>query len=162
MLKKLTLIIIFSAFFASGCGRTDIGPVKGLRLVSAAPSITEILFALGLDDNIVGVSLQCNYPPEAGNKTKIGTFSRPNIEMIIDLDPDIVFISGLEQAPARDRLKKLGIKTVTVYPKSIDELYRSIELIGELTGRAEKASVLVADMKMRIGRVMKKTASIPP
>jgi len=153
----------FLILFLCGCspGPANDEP-EGLRIISTAPSITEILFALDLDKEIVGVSSLCNYPPRAQQKTKIGTFSRPNIERIINLRPDVVFVTGLEQAPARDKLKKVGIRTVTIYPKNVDELYQSITHIGRLTNSKDEADILIKKMKKSIDNIKEKVSHIPP
>ncbi len=162
-MKKLNCILIFLlALILSGCCQS---PPKDepttLRIISTAPSITEILYALELDEEIVGVSSLCNYPPRAKEKTKIGTFSRPNIEKIIELKPDIVFITGLEQAPVRDKLKILGINTVTIYPRNLDELYGSIREIGRLTNSSDEANTIIEEMEERINSIEERVAAIP-
>ncbi len=85
----LTLVFLTSASAAQAAP----------RYVSLAPSTTEILFALGLDEEVVGVSSYCKYPGKAKEKARVGDFSRPNIEAIVALRPDYVFCTGLEQAP---------------------------------------------------------------
>ena len=84
-MKRLKSILIILILVLSGCGRLKEDGRAAQRLVSTAPSITEILFALDLHEYIVGVSSHCNYPHEARVKTKIGTFSQPNIEKIVVL-----------------------------------------------------------------------------
>jgi len=131
------------------------------RYVSLAPSSTEILFALGLDKEIVGVSSYCDYPAQARLKEIVGTFSQPNIEKIVSLKPDIVFCAGIEQAPVAAQLKRLGIKVVTHEPKNIKELLDSIKEIGNLTARQAQAEELVKKMGQTIQEVTGKTAAIP-
>jgi len=145
----------------AGCSQAPTNNSKYLRIISTAPNITEILFALGLDEEIVGVSSFCNYPAKAQKKSKIGDFSNPNIERLIALRPDIVFTTSLEQAAINAKLKKLGLTTVTIYPKSIEELFRSIKDIGTLTGRENEAENLIADMSSEIDSIREKVADIP-
>lgn len=131
------------------------------RYVSLAPSTTEILFALGLDEEIVGVSTYCNYPEKAKSKEKIGNFSQPNVEKILSLKPDYIFCTGLEQAKTVEDLKRLNLKVYVSDPKSIDELFATIEDIAKITGKVKQASVLISDMKSQIKKVNDKVKLIP-
>lgn len=134
---------------------------KNLRIISLAPATTEILFALGLDKEIIGVSESCNYPPAAGEKEKIGTFSQPNIEKILSMKPDLVFCTGLEQAQVVLKLKQLKLNVFVSNPENIEELFQSILEIGKLTGKEQEAKALVYDMKSRVNKVNSKVALIP-
>ncbi len=158
-MKKIIIAVLISML--AGCSQAPTNNSKYLRIISTAPNITEILFALGLDEEIVGVSSFCNYPAKAQKKSKIGDFSNPNIERLIALRPDIVFTTSLEQAAINAKLKKLGLTTVTIYPKSIEELFRSIKDIGTLTGRENEAENLIADMSSEIDSIREKVADIP-
>lgn len=160
-MRLLKYILIPVILCIAGCSEPARDDFSGLRIISAAPNVTEILFALGLEENIVGISTHCNYPPETRAKTKIGSFSRPNIERIISLKPDIVFVTGLEQDAVSQKLIKLGIKTRTIYPTTIHELFSAIEQIGRLTDRQKNADILIYTMKHRIDAVRKKVAALP-
>ncbi len=118
------------------------------RIVSHVPSITETLFALGLDDRIVGVSDYCNYPEEALSKPSIGGYFTPSIEAIVDLDPDVVFTDGHVAEIAQ--LDAVGIPFVVVDPKDIPGVLRDIELLGYITGRLGLAQQITSDMRARI------------
>ena len=133
MIKKS--IIIAAAIFL--CCLPPVS-ANAARYVSLAPATTEILFALGLNDSIVGDTIFCNYPPEARSVQKIGTFSDPNIEQIISLKPDIVFATGLEQSPAVTKLRALGLKVIVSDPKNISGLFDSITEIGRAIENAAK------------------------
>ena len=132
-----------------------------LRIISLAPAITEILFALGLDNEIIGVTTFCDYPQQALTKQKVGTFSEPNLETIIELRPDIVFATDLEQAPTVAKLKTLRVNVQISSPTTMAELYDSIIKIGQLTSREEQANKLVAEMLSTVERIRNKTALIP-
>ena len=137
-------------------------PLSKPRYISLAPSTTEILFALGLGDNIVGVSSFCNYPKEAQGKPKVGSFSSPNIEAILSMKPDCVFCTGLEQARAVQQLRRLGLKVYVSDPSSVEELFESISEIGAVTLRQREAEGLVAGMRSDIAAVGEKIKDIPP
>lgn len=131
------------------------------KLISLAPAATEILFALGLGEQIIGDTTFCDYPEAAKSIPKVGTFSEPNIEKIVSLRPDIIFATGLEQTPAVNRLEKLGLKVVVSDPKTMLELFQSILQIGELTNRERQAKDLIEDMQKRIEKIKEKVAKIP-
>ena len=131
------------------------------RYISLAPATTEILFALGLTDNIVGVSTYCDYPPEALAKPKVGSFSEPNLETIVEFKPDLVFGTDLAQGPAMAKLQTLKIKVYTSAPKNLEELYTSILEIGQLTDRTIQAKNLVKNMRDSVTEITKRTTIIP-
>ncbi|HVF89196.1 MAG TPA: helical backbone metal receptor, partial [Blastocatellia bacterium] len=121
------------------------------RIVSLAPSITETLFALGLESRIVGVTSYCNYPPEAATKEKVGDTQRPSIEKIVALKPDLVIIvtaSQLEQFV--NRLDALGIPVYVSNPGNVDSVLESIDRLGELTGAVARARELSSSLRARI------------
>ena len=124
-----------------------------LRIISLAPATTEILFALGLDKEILGVSEFCNYPDRAKTKEKIGTFSQPSIEKILSIKPDLIFCTGLEQAPVIAKLKQLNLNIFVSDPKNINELFQSIREIGKLTGKEKESAALIDSMKIRIEKI---------
>ena len=132
-----------------------------LRVISLAPSTTEILFALGLDDEIVGVSQFCNYPSATMTKEKIGTFSNPNIEKILWLKPDIVFCTGLEQTPVIAKLRQLNFKVYISDPRNFQELFNSIKEIGGLINRESQAAVLINGMKSDLDKIITKENLMP-
>ncbi|MCZ2155085.1 MAG: ABC transporter substrate-binding protein, partial [Bryobacterales bacterium] len=103
------------------------------RLVSTAPSITEILFALGLGDRVVGVSEYCRYPEAARSKPRIGSYLAPNIEVILSMRPDIVFV---EEVNARSlaALPPAGFRKVELRHRTIADIYRSIDVIAAAAG----------------------------
>jgi iron complex transport system substrate-binding protein len=139
--------------FASGA--------RAQRIISLAPALTEILFGLGLEDNIIGVTTLCNYPPQASQKDKIGTFSQPNIEKILMLKPDIVFATGLEQAPYVEKMRNLGLQVYVSDPATMEELFASIEAIGALTYREEEATMMIQRMRMEIDNVQQRVQKVP-
>jgi iron complex transport system substrate-binding protein len=154
-MKKIILIIVFFLLIHGKANAAE-------RYVSLAPSTTEILFALGLSDEIVGVSSYCNYPLEARAKVKTGDFSHPNIEKIVSLKPDYIFCTGLEQAPVIRELKRLNFNVYVSDPSSIEGLLVSIEEIGNITNRRSEAKALIKKMRDDINEVNSKAKLIPP
>jgi len=114
------------------------------RIVSMAPNLTEILFALGLEDKIVGVAAGSDYPPRALSKPKMGTFWQPSIEAVIAAKPDLVITLGFsQQKNLAQRLERIGYRTATVNIERISELSEAIRTIGEVTDRKPRADELV-------------------
>lgn len=162
-MKRIILItILVLAFFSRQSPAETVTKTSNLRIVSLAPATTEILFALGLDDQIVGVSSYCNYPPQAQLKEKVGSFSSPSMEKILSLKPDIVFCTGLEQAPAVRELKNLNLKVYVSNPANLEELFKSIENIGSLTHKEKEARALINKMKSDIAEVKLAVSAIIP
>lgn len=130
------------------------------RIVSTAPSNTEILFALGLGDRVVGVTEYCDYPEEAKEKEKIGGFSTVDIERIIALKPDLVLATQKTGNENIEKLEKLGIPVAVLQPKNLDGILEDIKLVGELTGTEDRAYALEAGMRKRIEAVYKNTRNL--
>jgi len=151
--------MFFLFFCAGGAGPSTAD--ESLRIISLAPATTEILFALGLDKQIIGISSYCNYPDQAKNKERVGTFSEPNIEKIISLKPDMIFCTGLEQAPIVENLRKLGFTVYVSDPVNITALFSSILEIGRVTGKQTEAGILVNGMKQNIDEIFSLVKSIP-
>jgi iron complex transport system substrate-binding protein len=128
------------------------------RIVSLAPSNTEILFAIGAGEKVVGVTDFCNYPYnfsawiEAGNMTSIGSYYGPSIEPIVALDPDLVLATSGSLAAA-ENLHELGYNVLVVESKTLDGVLQDILLIGRATGQDIQAASLVTEMRERIDNV---------
>ncbi len=171
MTKRLLMLAIMLCMLAvavSGCGngegssggaRTptysdDLGREVKIektpqRIVSISPACTEILFALGLGDEVVGDTEYCDYPQEAKEKPKVGTFKTPNLEAILALSPDLVLATGGLQEDMLDRMEEHGLTVFAVNPLSFDQTLAIILKIGELTGTSARAEDIVADMSKR-------------
>ncbi|MDT8396238.1 MAG: helical backbone metal receptor, partial [bacterium] len=126
-------------------------PVR--RIVSLAPSVTEILFELGLGEKVVGVTRYCDYPPEAKSREKVGGYLDVNYEAVVALQPDLV-IHITQHEEARDRLHELGIATLAVDHSRVDGIVNSINSIGKACGVAAVSRAYVKDLKARLSRVV--------
>ncbi|MGE5398367.1 MAG: ABC transporter substrate-binding protein [Chitinophagales bacterium] len=133
------------------CGNVVLIKSKPNRIVSLSPSHTEILFALGLDKHIVGVTNYCNYPPEAKKKTKVGNYASPSLEKIISLAPDLVLADSLNHQLGTE-LGRNGIAFVELNPRSVNDTLRSIETVGRATGQTARASDLVRNIQKDINK----------
>ncbi len=152
-MKRLVFTISFLFLFT--------GQAAAARYISLAPSTTEIIFALGLGEEVVGVSSYCTYPSKAKSKPKVGDFSHPNMEKIFSLQPDYIFSTGLEQDAAVRELRRLKFKVYVSDPANIDELFESINDIGRITNRIEQAQGLIKKMKEDIEYVSSQVRLIP-
>jgi len=130
------------------------------RIVSLAPSNTEILFALGLGDKVVGVTEYCNYPDAAKDKPKIGGFSTVDIEKVVSLKPDLVLATKIHAKTVIPALENLGITVVALNPETLDDVLRSIALVGKITGQDQRASELVTELDGRIKHITDKTQNM--
>ncbi|WP_400163115.1 ABC transporter substrate-binding protein [Brevibacillus sp. TJ4] len=123
------------------------------RIVSTSPAETEILFALGLGENVVGVSDYDDYPAEALAKPKVGGVTSPNEEAILEQSPDLV-IGGISmERPVAQKLQSLGLPVYITHPSSLDEIMQNILTVGIITDRQQQAEDVVAQMKADIKRV---------
>jgi iron complex transport system substrate-binding protein len=143
-----------------GLGRSVTVDKMPQRIISLAPSNTEILFALGLGDKVVGVTEYCDYPQEALTKPKVGGFSNVDIEKVVSLEPDLVLATHIHGKTVIPGLEKLGLTVVAITPGSLNEVLESIILVGKITGQNVEASRLVNDLSRRIATVTDKTRSL--
>ncbi len=135
---------------------------KPERIISLAPNNTELLFALGLEEQIVGVSEYCNFPEAALDKPKAGEFSELYLEQIVTLQPDLIIISELlASGDILEQLENLQFPVLVLYPNGIEEVCQALELLGRVTGKNERAGELVAGMKARLAGVQEKLQQLP-
>lgn len=128
------------------------------RIVSLAPNTTEILFALGVGDRVVGVTTNCNYPPEATTKEKIGDYNL-NYEKIVALKPDLAVGSTGFTDAARSPLERAGIPYYAVSHASFGELLESMWALGVLLGAEETARRIVAEFNAAVQRAAERVPS---
>jgi iron complex transport system substrate-binding protein len=142
-------------------GRTVTIETEPHRVISLAPSNTEILFAIGLGDRVVGRTDYCNYPPEVEAIPSIGGFSTPNLEQVVALEPDLVLATSIHEEIV-SQLEALGIPTVILAPEAIDGILGIIEVVGRITGAEEAADELLTNMRNRIEAVSAKIEGLGP
>jgi iron complex transport system substrate-binding protein len=130
------------------------------RIVSLAPSNTEILFALGLGDKVVGVTDYCDYPPEALNKTKVGGYANPDIEKIVALNPDLVLAAYGTPMDVIITMAGLGLTVYGIKTIDLDDLLNDIRRVGEITEKAVEAQALTSAMESRIQAVTNQTEEL--
>ncbi len=129
-------------------------------IVSLAPTNTEIIFALGLGDKVVGVTEYCNYPEEALIKQTVGGYSTINVEKIVAADPDIIFANPKNGQENIDSLRQLGYTVIVIQSYSVDGTYDAIRMIGTCTGTTAEAESIISDMKIRIQAITDKLEGV--
>ena len=146
--------------FKDSLGRTVTLEATPRRIISLAPSLTEILYALGLGDRVVGVTRFSSYPPEAALKPKVGTYTNLNIEKIISLGPDLVIgtVDGNESGTV-SMLEEVGLQVFIVDPRSVAQVIQTVSELGRLCGVNEKGAALSRMLQGRVDRILEKTGT---
>ncbi|NLM20223.1 MAG: cobalamin-binding protein [Peptococcaceae bacterium] len=180
-IKKLviTLIVLMFVFsLTAGCfaqeqevpqgktikdslGREIAIPQTPAKIISLSPALTELLFALDLDQQIIGVSDYCDYPEQVKTKERMGGYNTPNVELIASKNPDLVFISAGVQEEFMDRLSEFGITVVSLDADTIDQVMTNIHLAGVLTGKEKEAKQLTDSLKQKKDEITAKVQGKP-
>ena len=163
---KKTLVILLIALFAVPLFAQAVTEVKsesdGLRIISLAPNVTEIIYALGAGNQLVGRTDYCNYPEEALAVTSIGTLWDPNLEAILALNADVAIASSIVDPSFIENLQKAGVKAYQFYEEeSLEGTFTLILNVAITIGREDKGIEIVENIKNRINTVKDKTSSIP-
>ncbi len=137
-------------------GNKEVLDKEPMRIISLAPSNTEILFALGLGDRVVGVTSFCDYPEEAKSKEIVGDYSGHNLERIIELEPDLVLVYGPGDEEENIILRDAGIKVLGFMSETMDEIMRDIEIIGKATGKKAEAEEIINSIKEKRDYILEK------
>ena len=133
------------------------------RIVSLAPNLTEILFALGLGDRVVGVTDYCDYPPEAATKPSIGGFVNPNLEAILALEPDLALATpNIGNRDAVLRLESLGVEFLVLETPDLAALFSSIRSVADRAGVPERGHALVASLEREVAELRAEVSGRPP
>lgn len=180
--RLISTILILAAILTSGCGRkmevsegagnrvfrdglkrrVVIGSTPPRRIISLAPNITEILFALGLGEKVVGVTAYCDYPDEAKNKARIGDTIHPDLERLVAMNPDLVVVSTASQLESlAGKLGELSIPVYVTNPRTVREVAASILALGEVTGATARATEIATEMERRISAVESRVKNLP-
>lgn len=180
MFRKLTFLLLIFASLIAGCapgaaapaaegltftdglGRTITLESPAQRVISLAPSNTEILFAIGAGEQVVGRDQFSDYPAETAGVADIGaTYDELNTEQIVALEPDLILAAEINPPEQVRTLEDLGL---TVYylknPATLEEMYGNLEIVSQLTGREAEAKDLIESLRVRVAVVDKKIAPI--
>jgi iron complex transport system substrate-binding protein len=142
-------------------GRTIALPAAPRRIVSLVPSVTEILFALGAEERLVGVTDFCDFPPEARRKPRVGGMVAPSLEAIVALRPDVVALTSAgNRQETFEQLRRVRVPVYQVAPESVEAVLTAIVRLGELTGRTEAGLALADALRRRIQDVAARVAPL--
>ena len=134
----------------------------GSRIVSLTPSITELLFALGMDDRVVGVTDSCDYPAAASKKPNVLCWFEPDLEKLMALKPDTVLGSETAHLYLVTVLEREGIRVILVNPKTVDQALQTMIDLGDRFGVSAEAGALVEGLQNRLNLLVEKVGSIAP
>lgn len=143
-----------SRILTDDAGRTVAVPFKVDRVISLAPNLTEIVFAVGGGGQLVGRTSYCDFPPEAKSVAEVGDTAHPSLETLIALKPQVVLISTASQLEVfTHQLESQNIAVFITDPHDLDGVFRSIEQIGEILGKKQQAATLVESLRKRTNAV---------
>jgi iron complex transport system substrate-binding protein len=146
-----------------GYGRTVRLPLNPSRIISLAPSLTETVYALGVQDRLVGDTDYCDYPPEAQKKPKVGGVTNPNLEQIAALHPDLVLVTKegnlLETVRALDTI---GIPSYATDARTVEEIISSTQKLADVLNASASGKALTDDLQRRLSVLRSKLSAVPP
>ena len=144
-------------------GRTIRVPRDIHRIVSLAPNLTETIYALGLQDRLVGDTDYCDFPPEAQQKPKVGGAVNPSLESIAALHPDLVLVTkNLNRLETVEALEEIGIPSYATDPHTVEGILSSITRLSNFLGARETGATLTADLGRHVSALHERLAAVPP
>jgi cobalamin transport system substrate-binding protein len=164
VLVSLAVLITFrSGSFRSGNGAiaTTAQGERPSRIISMAPSVTEVLFAIGAGSQVAGVTRYCDFPPQAKDRPQVGGYLDPSYESILALQPDLIVILTEQEDPAGRMLRELGLKVLSVEHRDLEGILESIGTIGAAVGRTQEAGSLLDRLNSGIDSLRTKLAGQP-
>jgi iron complex transport system substrate-binding protein len=157
-------LLLLALLFAAACGGArlpDAKPGRPARIISLTPSTTEILYGVGAFDRVVAVSDYCTYPPGVAKLPRVGGWNNPNMEQIASLRPDLVIFSDAQAQFVKDKVEAAGIRTLAVPSQTLEDAYKSIEMVGQATGDEEAARRLLEQTRASVETVRLATERLP-
>jgi iron complex transport system substrate-binding protein len=161
--RRPLLIVVFS-LVAAACGAPPAPRAAGppARVVSLAPSITEIVYALGAGDRLIGVCAQCNYPDAAARLPRVGGYLVPSVEAVIGVRPDLVIaVPSPGNREAVQAVERAGVRVLVVHDRTLDDLWTTMRSIAGALGLPERGETLVGEVGTRLADVRARVAGLP-
>src|SRR5215210_6738289 len=152
---------VFSQVITDDAGRKVTIERSPTRIVSIAPSNTEMLFALGLEERIVGIDSYSTDPPEAAQKPQVGSYLEPDLERVVAADPDLILATEAHLGTVLPELDALGLPTVVIEPTDLDEVFSGMLLVGTIADMAPRARQVVCELQARVDAVRDAVAGAP-
>lgn len=158
-LSALCSLLVLGGLLASRLSADEIEPE---RIVSLLPSLTEMIFAVGAGESVVGVTKYCTYPPEARALTQIGGYvpRSMSLEQIVALEPTLVIAAGDIQQPAVEQLRRLGLRVETVVARDVSGVIAGIRQVGALLGRSSTAERVARDLESELAALERRFADL--
>jgi len=132
------------------------------RIVSLAPSNTEIVYALGLENRLVGTTDYDDYPEAAKSKPRVASYTTPNLEKVVSVQPDLILAEEIHKDTALPAMEKLGLTIIVTVDKTLEDIINDIKLIGQVNGKSRAAATLVDGLNARIQAIVSKTSTLTP
>lgn len=143
-------------------GRTVTLAAPPRRIVSLVPGVTEMLFAIGAEEKLIGVTDFCDFPAAARRKPRVGSMLAPSLETVVALQPDLVVATDSGNSDAtRVQLERLRLPVYLVSPRGVADVFRTMEQLGTLTGQGARAAEAVAGLQRRVRAVVERVAARP-
>ena len=144
-------------------GRSVRIPQPVRRIVSLAPSLTETIYALGLEDRLVGDTEYCDYPPDAKKKTKVGGGIDPSLEVIASLHPDLVLVTkSFNRLETTQSLDRLGISSYATDPHTVADIMSSVKTLADVLGVPEAGASAAEAVQRRLDDLEQRLSGLPP
>jgi cobalamin transport system substrate-binding protein len=143
-------------------GRTIRIPQQVRHIVSLSPSSTETIYALGLQDRLLGDTDYCDYPPDAQKKTKVGGATNPSLEVIASLHPDLVLVTKLNRLETTQSLEELGIPSYATDPHTVADILSSIKTLADVLGAPEAGASVAENLQHRLDDLQHRIGDLPP
>ena len=153
--------LVFAVSCGGGARTLSAKSGKPERIISLTPSTTEILYGVGAFDRVVAVSDYCTYPPDVSKLPRVGGWNNPNMEQIASLRPDLVIFSDAQAQFVKDKVEAAGIRTLAVPSQTLEDAFKSIEMVGQATGEEEAARKLLEQTRASVETVRLKTEKLP-
>jgi iron complex transport system substrate-binding protein len=158
MISKLIQTLAFTAIFIIITASYSLSDNAPTRIVSLSPNLTQVIYALGDLDRVVGVTVYDEFPPEVTELPKIGGWINPNYEAIVELKPDIVVLMKDQDISFGDNLRSLGLTTfIAKSNDSIADIIQTVTDLGEMLGKTEEAQKLTSYIKANLYEIQEKT-----
>lgn len=154
-------VLLLFALFRTGTHQGAGREVGGPRIVSLAPSVTEMVFAMGLEDLLVGVSDRCDYPPQAREIEAVGGFGAPSIERLLALQPDLAITTGIERKDLPALMEKSGVRFLDISVRDFETMFAAFRKIAEAAEAAERGEETVSRLRSELGAVAQRFADVP-
>jgi iron complex transport system substrate-binding protein len=148
--------------FTDETGRRVNVPLQVNRIVSLAPNLTEIVFALKQENHLAGDTDFCDYPAEAAQKPHVGGPVNPNLEEIVTLHPDLILATSINRRETMDALDRLGLPVYFTDPHSVNEMITAVERIGSILGAEKTAAVVTGDLRSRLADLDRRLSGTAP